>query len=391
MPISTLRPTHVGHFALILPLFVTLLALGWDSASVHAATNQPDQVHEGTAVREAFGMEYSVPNGPRNLVAEGPGRIWYSATDADGIGVLEVITNTEGITDTASTNVRYRTEFYGLAQNSEVYDLVYANNAVWFTLRGMRQLGRIDTITREIKLYTLLTRGAAPTGIDVGESGELWIAQSNGRISRFDPTTETFDEFLLPDRLAATPYVEDLVYQNSRNIWFTMPDGNRVVVYNSVTDSFFDRPTGEIRPTNIDLDPEGRPWVDAYGSSRVGRYTPTTVSTWIWFNTPSYNPETDPDSQTGPASVLVFDDAKGIRQTWVTESLVGSAGRIEIVNGFQVANREKLALATPPGTPWGIILAPDDHIWISDLSRDVLYEVTEPYIYRVYAASIYKD
>ena len=92
MPISTLRPTHVGHFALILPLFVTLLALGWDSASVHAATNQPDQVHEGTAVREAFGMEYSVPNGPRNLVAEGPGRIWYSATDADGIGVLEVIT-----------------------------------------------------------------------------------------------------------------------------------------------------------------------------------------------------------------------------------------------------------------------------------------------------------
>ena len=45
MPISTLRPTHVGHFALILPLFVTLLALGWDSASVHAATNQPDQVH----------------------------------------------------------------------------------------------------------------------------------------------------------------------------------------------------------------------------------------------------------------------------------------------------------------------------------------------------------
>jgi streptogramin lyase len=384
MRISNLRPTYVGHFALILPLFVTLLALGWDSASVQAATNQPDQVHEGTAVREAFGIEYSVPNGPRNLVAEGPGRIWYSATDADGIGFLEVIT------DTVTSEVRYRTEFYGLAQNSEVYDLVYANNAVWFTLRGMRRLGRIDTITREIKLYTLLTRGAAPTGIDVGDSGELWIGQSNGRISRFDPTTETFTEFLLPDILAAAPYVEDLVYQNNRNIWFTMPNGNRVVVYNPVTDRFFDVPTGEISPTNIDLDAEGRPWVTAYGSSRVGRYTPTTVSTWIWFNTPSYNPET-PYIETGPAGVLVFDNAQGIRQVWVTESELGSAGRIEIVNSFQVANRERLALATPPGAPWGIILAPDEHIWIADTSRNVLYEVTEPYIYRLYAASISKD
>ncbi len=381
-PSHILRPIPSGRLSQTLRILATSLLLAIVLSIVTVALLKTDrpllaETNEITAVHSAFGIEYSVPNGPRNLVAEAPGRIWYTGTDSDGIGFLEV-TSPPG-----DPNVRYRTEFYGLAKGSQVYDLVYSDGFVWFTLRGMRSLGKIDVVTREITLYPLLTVGAAPTGIDTDNIGRLWIAQSNGRVSRFDPTTETFTEFPLAQGLIGRPYVEDLVYQNDRNIWFTMPDANTVVVYNSITDRFFNVPTGEFAPTNIQLDAEGRPWVTAYGSDRVGRYTPTTVSTWIWFNTPS--------TESGPTGLLVFDEPAGVRQVWVSESKRGRAGRIQIYNSFEVSNRETLGLASPAGTPWGIIRSQDKHIWIADTSRNVLYEVAEPYIQRVYAASIFKD
>ena len=354
-------------------LIPVLLALALVTADVPLFA-ESDEI---TATHKAYGVEYSVPNGPRNLTAEAPGRIWYTGSASDGIGFLEV-TSPPG-----DPNVRYHTEFYGLAQGSEVYDLVYSNGFVWFTVRGRRSLGKIDVVTREITLYSLLTVGAAPTGIDVDTIGRLWIAQSNGRISRFDPTTETFAEFLLPSKLMKQPYIEDIAYHNDRNIWFTMPNADNVLVYNSITERFFEAPTGEFTPHNIVLDAEGRPWVTAYGSARVGRYTPTTNSIWIWFNTPS------PES--GPTGLLIFDDPSGVRQVWISESKTGSAGRIEIFNSFEVVNRDKLGLASPAGTPWGIIRAQDEHIWIADTSRNVLYEVAPPYIQQLYMASIHKE
>jgi streptogramin lyase len=345
-----------------------ILAVGFNPQPVLAESN------EATAVHATFGLEYAVPNGPRNLAAEAPGRIWYTATDAGGIGFLEVIS------DTNDSVVRYRTEFYGFGANSQPYDLVYNKGVVWFTLRGIRALGRIDVATREIKTYMLLSVGAAPTGIDVAPDGQLWIAQSNGRVSRFDPTTETFHEFVLPGDLAQTPRMEDVAVQDARTIWFTMPDGNRVVIYDPIQGKFFNSPTGEEAPMNISIDPDHRVWVTAYGTSRVGRFTPTTVSIWIWFDTPTPN--------SGPAGLLTYKDENGILQVWLAESKTGTIGRLEIANGFEVTNRERLGPNTPAGSTWGIIRSADEHIWVADSGRNLIYELTKPYIHRIYAAVV---
>lgn len=362
---------------IVLAGVITLVAtLGADlnAAPVRAQGNTPAITNETTATNATFGIEYAVPNGPRNLAEEAPGRIWYTATEAGGVGFLEV---TSGLDDPI---VRYRTEFYGFGENSQPYDLVYRDGVVWFTLRGVRALGRIDVETREIKTYTLLSVGAAPTGIDDDPSGRLWIAQSNGRISRFDPATETFTEFILPDALAQTPRMEDVVYQDTRNIWFTMPDGNRVVIYDSVRDRFFPSSTGELAPTGISIDPDGRVWVTANGSSRVGRFTPTTVTIWIWYDTPT--------ADSGPAGLLTFEDDAGILQVWLTESRIGSIGRLQIANGFEVTNREKIGPNTPAGSTWGIIRTSDGHIWVADSGRNLLYELVGPFIHRVYMATV---
>jgi hypothetical protein len=156
-----------------------------------------------------------------------------------------------------------------------------------------------------------------------------------------------------------------------------MPDANQVVVFNPVTGRFFDIATGEPGPLSIHVD-SGTPWVTANGSSRIGRYTVTTVSTWVWYDTPTPN--------SGPAGLLIFNDSDGVQQIWTTENLTGGAGRIQIINNFQVANQERLSLGSPPGNPWGIIRTEDEHIWIADTSRNVLYEVEPPYIFRNYVA-----
>jgi streptogramin lyase len=307
------------------------------------------------------------------LAEEAPGRIWYTATDAGGIGFLEVMT------DTHESIVRYRTEFYGFGENSLPYDLVYDRGFIWFTLRGLRALGKIDVATREIEVFTLLTVGAAPTGIDADNVGRLWIAQNNGRISRFDPATETFTEFILPDTLTQAPRIEEIVYQNERNIWFTMPDAQRVVTYNSVSDQFFPYPT-EFVPMGLSIDPGGGVWITASGSSSVGRFTISTNSIVVWLDAPT------PDS--GPIGIMTYADELGILQLWLTESKSGGLGRLQIRGNFHIVNSEKLGPNRPAGSTTGIIRTSDGHIWVADTGLNILYELTEPFIHRVYLTTV---
>ena len=320
------------------------------------------------AINNGFGFEYAVPNDPRNLVADSAGRIWFTAPASNGIGVVTV---TSGVDDPL---IVYQVEFYSFPANSEPYDIDFGDGAIWFSLHGANALGRMDINTREVQFFTIPSADAMPTGIHFG-GGQVWLALNNARIASFDPATTTFVEYLFPDDLSATPQVEDLVYQDSRAIWFTMPQANLVGIYNSVTDRFFTIPTGEPGPHGIALDSDGRPWVTAIDASRVGRYSPTTVSSWIWYNTPT--------SDSRPAKLIVFDSTDR-REVWVTESATGTAGRIQLLNGFEVVKREPAHLANPAGEPWGITLTPNQHIWIADAGRNMLYELTPPYIYNLY-------
>jgi streptogramin lyase len=330
--------------------------------------------NEATAVRAAFGIEYAVPNGPYNLAEEAPGRIWYTSLDADGLGFLEVISSPDEPT------LRYRTDFYGFGEGARPYDLVYHDGFVWFTLNGRRSLGKIDVETREITTYPLLSFGALPTGIDVDPTGKLWIAQNNGRISSFDPTTEEFTEYIMPDSLTATPRIEDIDYYNERNIWFTMPDANLVVKYDAVRGRFGEFPvSGGVQPQHIVATGEVV-WITAFNTSNIGVFFFSTLTTWLWYDTPT------PDS--GPAGLLLINNPGGLREVWFTENKTGSIGRLQLYNGYIQINSEKIGPHDPPGNTWGIIQSANGNIWVADRGRNLLYELVSPYIHRVYIASV---
>jgi streptogramin lyase len=85
--------------------------------------------------------------------------------------------------------------------------------------------------------------------------------------------------------------------------------------------------------------------------------------------------------------VLVFNDTAGIQQVWVTENRTGTIGRLQL-SGFDLLARDKVGPADPAGNTWGIIRTSDGHIWVADASRNLLYELMEPYIQRLYIAAI---
>lgn len=370
--------------ALRLPVLVIALAWAiglapgmWRTALAQEVTIAEATVTEATANRQGFGIEYAVPGGPRYIAPQGPGQIWFTASEGDGIGLVTVLS------DPGEAQIRYRLVFYGLAFGSEPYDIAVRNGIVWFTLRGANALGRMDAATRELTLFELPAPNSRPTGLDIAPSGELWIVAGNGSLLRFDPDEESFAEYPFPDRMLSLPRGETIRYQNERNIWFTLPDANSVGNYNSVTDNFLSIPTGQPAPTGMALDAAGRIWVTALGSGLVGRYTPTTNSLWVWYDTPPAHL-----GAVQPADLIVFDE-NGQRQIWFSQSGDGSVGRLQLIEGT-LLTRLRVPIGTAPSRPWGIQRAQNGSIWVADPGLNLLVELRPPYVYFSYMSLLFR-
>ena len=373
---SVIMPFPITHGMRLWIAGLCVLAL----IALQFAAAVPVAYAESTAIQRGVYTEYAVPAGPLNLAVEAPGVIWFTAP---GIGTPDPHSGIGVITRTSAPGgsaIRYRVEFLGLQDGSEPYDLVVGDGAVWFTLRGTGQIGRVDTATKEVTLYDIPTPNSQPTGIDIAPDGQIWFAESTGRIGKFDPASETFTEYPFPPGLYDEPRVEQLRIQNVRNIWFTLPDDDSLGNYNSVTGEFFAVATREPAPTGLTLDSAGRPWVTALESGKVGRYAPGTVSQWGWFNTPS------PESN--PAGIATFDTPEG-REVWFAETNTGSVGRL-LTTGYRLDYQEALPLTVDePSRPWGVVVDDDQHVWIADTLRGVIYETVVPL--KVYLPKIDKS
>lgn len=336
-------------------LILALLAVQFGAApAAHA---------EATAIQRGAYTEYAVPNGPLNLAVEAPGVIWFTAPAADAIGTVVRISPPD------DPVIRYRVDYIGLGRGSEPYDLVIGSGAVWFTLRGTGQIGRIDTATRAVEVFTINVPGIRPTGIDIAEDGQVWFAGTVGGIGKLDPATGDILYYPFPADLFNAPYIEQLRVQNVRSIWFTLPEDNVVGSYDSIRQVYNIVPTGERNPSGLTLDSAGRPWVTARGSGAVGRYAPGTVSQWAWYSASA------PDS--APTGIATFDTPAG-REVWFAESAIGAVGRL-MTTGFRLDRSETFPVAVDePSRPWGVVVDSDQHIWIADTQRNVIYETVTP-------------
>ena len=166
------------------------------------------------------------------------------------------------------------------------------NGIVWFTESNATKLGRFDPATNTFKEYPVPGVGDM-WGMTVDQNGYVWLAQyagkgsvnpggvivggGHGRLLRFDPRTENFT---IVDIASEGSFPFRLVTDEAGRIWFTELLGNKIGVYDPLSNQLQEYPVPSYfaGPADLTFDNRGNLWfTEAYNES-VAEFQPTTRS-----------------------------------------------------------------------------------------------------------------
>ncbi len=380
---------HIGRLVVFGLVFV---GIGWLGASPVAA--QTD------VISTTFVVRHEISGTAFNLVAEAPGRIWFTLPTENMLGSLVV-------SDTVAV------QYYPVpTADSEPYDLAYADGAIWFTERLGNKLGRLQISTGAIEEFAIPTSfyithlplvsgeqseppndtkapaveplpaalnsaavssiaSSEPTGIAIARDGTVWFAgRKSNHIGRFDPSTEEFTEY---QYTLSGGQFEDLTISLNGLVWVTAPQINRVVSFNPITERFVDLFTGvDTRPMHIVTDSNNTPWVTMSGANRIGRYTPGTLALWRWYDLPT------PDS--APVGLAIQEQETSLT-FWFAGNLGNHLGRLTTrLSGLPLTMLEK-PLPTQSLLLWDVEVDAAGHVWAASQADSAIYEWQPPYFY----------
>lgn len=318
---------------------------------------------------------YAIPttgSEPTNIIALGPGQVWYTLQATSAIGKLVVAGNGQ------TTFNQYPTP----TANSAPYDLVYDGQYIWFTELQGNRIGRLNPGNGAVVEYPIPTANSEPMGIAVAPDGTVWFVERAGnKIARFKPATSTFDEFAYP---TAGALPEDVGLSQNDSIWFTAPGLNLVVNFfpNEATP---DRQFEPIPVLDFGVPPwapgniavlDDNPWIAAPTKDLVGRYAPGTLNYWRWYQL--YN------EGTGVRGIYL-QRTGDLYRAWFTEPDGNRAGLL--FTSRLTANESALYEQTLPGgnpRPTGITVDPDGTAWITAPGTNSIIAWRQPYFYHGY-------
>lgn len=195
-----------------------------------------------------------------------------------------------------------------------------------------------------------LSNTAGPYGIAVDKNGEVWFAETGtGSIGRYEPTTNTLNEFSLPQTGSRPFYI---AIDTNGTVWISETQYNQIVKFDSSTNTFkaYSIPTVGAVPGGIAVDNSGNVWFTEEIGDKIGRLNPST-GTITEFQIPT----------TDSIPIQTTIDPHGL--VWFTESKGGKIGMINPANGsvleFEPRNGTLLG-------PTGITVAPDGSVWFTE-------------------------
>lgn len=371
------------------PIFLVLMLAGPRGHPVRA----DEQSFSSTS------MQTHAITGPAlNIVAEAPGRVWFTMPENNAIGRLVV-----------TTTVTF-TEYVLPTADSQPYDLAYADQAIWFTERAGNKLGRLDVATGDIEEFSLPTANSEPTGIAISPGGYIWYSGRNSnRLGRYLPSANTFEEFLFANYGAQ---FEDIAAVSDAIVWATAPALNEVAYLDvakveraaSTASSTVEpdeedgpsfggfavflpavaetRPAPFLflntapyeRPMQVVVDSAGLPWFTLRDSGFILRYAPGTLSLW--------RPYTLPNPDGGPVGLAYRDDG-ATWSFWYTQSASDEAGHLLTRFTSTPISVRQRPLPGPDGAPgaqpWGIAVDANEHVWIAAGQSNTIIEWRPPF------------
>ena len=367
---STNRTTVRRFSYWVLPLIPTVLLLLLVSWSWPIETSEPVS---------DFLVEFPVPSpdgSPLNIIAEAPGKLWFTLPEVNAIGSL-VVTST----------VDYQFELFEIpTANSYPYDLVFDSGwgGVWFTEHEANKIAFLNAATGVFTETLITTASSGPTGIALSPDGTIWfVEQDANQLANFDPDSSTLDEFLYttPDGL-----LEDVVVMDEDSIWFTAPgpdvnDVYRVVHYVPSRMNFINIPvnsgpnTPSVAADKLAVGRPGHLWASAPSMDRIGLLVPGTTTLWRWYGI----------SQTGAGIAgLAYSWEDGHHHLWYTASDKGQVGTLVIDATGTLVSIRRHGLSSPDSAPMGIAVDSNDQAWIAGFGSDVIAGWYPPYVHESY-------
>ena len=151
-----------------------------------------------------------------------------------------------------------------------------ADGNMWFTKQTTNQIGKVDWKTLKVTYYTPPNSKKLdhpyPRRLAIDSNGIVWVGEYNaGQIDRFDPKTETFQEYMLPG-FSPSPYGVGIDAEN--NVWYSSFDQDVLGRLDQKTGKItlypFPHPENTIR--EFFRDPQGNLWYGTPSNNRVGYF-----------------------------------------------------------------------------------------------------------------------
>jgi len=145
---------------------------------------------------------------------------------------------------------------------------VDGSGILWFCGQAGNYIGRFNPTTEQFKKYEI-PDGTHPHNLIVDAKGYVWYAGNrNGHIGKLDPETGTIKQFPMPIEIT-DPHT--LVFDQNENIWFTAQNSNAIGHLNTITGEvrFVKAKTNRSRPYGIKMDHNGNPWVVLVGTNKL--------------------------------------------------------------------------------------------------------------------------
>lgn len=236
-----------------------------------------------------------------------------------------------------------------------------------------------------IKEYNLPS-GSGPNGITVDKDGIVWIAAMNStKLIKFDPKTETFEEFKIPTS-ATRPMMWSMLADRDNKIWFTDEKENAIWRFDPITKEFNKSALPTKRgpeglaafPIQLAEDTKSIWFAELYGH-KVGVLSKEDPSFIQEFPTPT--------NSSGPSGLFIREG-----QVWFTEAFAGKVGMVNLASLVTLYFLGYL----PPGaimefspderiySPVGIYLDDKGVAWLTEHGASLIsgYKISDGTIFR---------
>jgi virginiamycin B lyase len=227
--------------------------------------------------------------------------------------------------------------------------MVAPDGSAWFSGQMANVLGRFDPKTQQFKEYKL-PEGSGPHGLIPDHDGNVWYtANFKAYIGKLDPRTGAVKQYPMPDPAARDPHT--LLLAPNGNIYFTVQGGNRVGRLDPRTGEIkiATSPTPRSNPYGMVIDSHGVPFFVEFGANKVARLDPNSLEIHEFVL---------PHAESRPRRVAITPDDI----IWYSDYSRGYLGRLDPKTG------EVTEFASPGGPksqPYGIT-AVGDVIWYSE-------------------------